>query len=114
MKKTIIFSLLIVLTAFAFSSCKKTNNSHIVKYTTESTANETVTYTDQNGNTQTVTNAPANWSLSFTTTDNGMTAKLTAVSVDGSNVSGRIYIDATQSAQSNGISSSISLTALVP
>lgn len=113
MKKTIIYSLLIVLSAIAFCSCKK-SNSHVVRYTTQGTANETITYTDQNGNTQTVTNAPANWSLSFATTDNGMTVKLTAISVDGSNVGGKIYIDSNQSAQSNGNATSISITAIVP
>jgi hypothetical protein len=113
MKKSIIYSFLIIGVAFAFSSCKK-SNSHVVRYTTQGTASETITYTDQNGNTQTVTNAPANWSLSFTTTDNGMTVKLTAISVDGSNVGGKIYIDSNQSAQSNGNAASISLTALVP
>lgn len=113
MKKSIIYSFLIIAAAFAFSSCKK-SNSHVVRYTTQGTANETVTYTDQNGDTQTVTNAPANWSLSFATTDNGMTVKLTAISVDGSNVGGKIYIDSNQSAQSNGNTASISLTALVP
>ena len=113
MKKTLIYSLLIVLSAFAFSSCKK-SNSHVVRYTTQGTANSTITYTDQNGNVQTVTNAPANWSLSFATTDNGMSVKLTAVTIDGSNVGGKIYIDSNQSAQSNGNASSISITAIVP
>ena len=113
MKKTAIYSLSILMSAFAFSSCKK-SNSHVVRYTTQGTANETVTYTDQNGNIQTVTNAPANWSLSFATTDNGMSVKLTAISVDGSNVGGKIYIDGNQTAQSNGNTASISLTALVP
>ncbi|MBS1523294.1 MAG: hypothetical protein JST50_20005 [Bacteroidetes bacterium] len=113
MKKTIIYSFLIGLSALTFSSCKK-SNSHVVKYTTQGTANETITYTDQNGNTQTVTNAPANWSLSLATTDNGMSVKLTAVSIDGSNVGGKIYIDNNQSAQSNGNAASISISAMVP
>ena len=111
MKKSIIYSLLILLSAFAFSSCKK-SNSHVVKYTTQGSAT-TITYTDQNGNTQTVTNPPSDWSLSFTTTDNGMTVKLTAVASTG-NVGGKIYIDSNQSAQDNGGLSSISLTAIVP
>lgn len=113
MKKSIIYSFLIIGAAFAFSSCKK-SSSHVVRYTTQGTANETITYTDQNGNTQTVTNAPANWSFSFSTTDNGMSVKLTAVSADGSNVGGKIYIDNNQTAQSNGNAASISLTAIVP
>ncbi len=112
MKKTIIYSLLILLSAFAFSSCKK-SNSHVVRYTTQGTAT-TITYTDQNGNTQTVTNPPSDWSLSFATTDNGMTVKLTAVNTTGGNVGGKIYIDSNQSAQSNGNAASISLTAIVP
>lgn len=113
MKKTLIYSLLIVLSAFAFSSCKK-SNSHVVKYTVQGTSNSTITYTDQDGNTQTVTNAPSDWSVSFVTTDNGMSLKLTAVSLNGSNVGGKIYIDSNQTAQSNGGTSSISLTAIVP
>jgi len=52
MKKSIIYSFLIIGAAFAFSSCKK-SGSQVVKYTTQGTANETVTYTDQNGDTQT-------------------------------------------------------------
>lgn len=112
MKKTFIYALLIVLSAFTFSSCKK-SNSHVVRYTTQGTAT-TITYTDQNGNTQTVTNPPSDWSLSFATTDNGMTVKLTAVNTTSGNVGGKIYIDSNQSAQSNGSSSSISITAMVP
>jgi ABC-type Fe3+-hydroxamate transport system substrate-binding protein len=112
MKKTIIYSLLILLSVFAFSSCKK-SNSHLVNYTTQGSAT-TITYTDQNGNTQTVTNPPSNWTLSFTTTDNGMTVKLTAVDSAGGNVGGKIYIDSNQSAQSNGSASSISISAIVP
>lgn len=112
MKKTIIYSLLILLSVFTFSSCKK-SNSHIVNYTTQGSPT-TITYTDQNGNTQTVTNPASNWTLSFTTTDNGMTVKLTAVDAAGGNVGGKIYIDANQSAQSNGNSSSISISAIVP
>ena len=112
MKKTIIYSLLILLSAFAFSSCKK-SSSHVVEYTTQGTPT-TITYTDQNGNTQTVTNPHSSWTVSFTTTDNGMTVKLTAVDATGGNVGGKIYIDSKQSAQSNGGTSSISVTAIVP
>ena len=113
MKKTIIYSLLIVLSAITFSSCKK-SNSHVVRYTTQGTANETITYTDQNGNTQTVTNPHSSWTVSFTTTDNGMTVKLTAVDATGGNVGVKIYIDSKQSAQSSGGTSSIAVTAIVP
>jgi hypothetical protein len=112
MKKTLIYSLLILLSVFEFSSCKK-NNSHLVNYTTQGSPT-TITYTDQNGNTQTVNNPASNWTLSFSTTDNGMTVKLTAVDSKGGNVGGKIYIDANQSAQSNGTSSSISISAIVP
>ena len=113
MKKTIIYSLLILLSAFTFSSCKK-SNSHVVRYTIQGTANATVTYTDQNGNVQTVTNAPADWSVSYSTTDNGLNVTLTAASVDKSNLAGKIYIDSKQTVASDGKSSNVSISTMVP
>ena len=112
MKKIILLSLFTLLTIFAFS-CKK-STSHVVKYTIQGTAKSTVTYTDQNGNVQTVTNADASWTTSFASTDHGMMLKLTAVSVDGSNVGGKIFIDNNQTAQSNGNASSMSISATLP
>jgi hypothetical protein len=112
MKKIIFFSLFILLAVFTFS-CKK-SSSHVVKYTIQGTAKSTVTYTDQNGNTQTVANADASWTTSFASTDNGMVVKLTVISIDGSNVGGKIFIDNNQTAQSNGNASSISISATLP
>lgn len=112
MKKTILFPLLLLFVIF-ISSCKK-SSTHVVEYTVQGTAKSTVTYTDQNGNTQTVTNADSNWTISFSSTDNGATFKLTVVSVDGSNVGGKIYIDNKQTAQSNGGTSNVSISAILP
>ena len=112
MKKFILYSFLILISAFTFS-CKK-STSHVVKYTIQGTAKSNVTYTDQNGNIQTVTNADASWTTSFSSNDNGLALKLTAVTVDGSNVGGKIYIDNNQTAQSNGNASSIAITATLP
>ncbi|WP_295676435.1 MmpS family transport accessory protein [uncultured Mucilaginibacter sp.] len=112
MKKIIFFSLLILITVVTFS-CKK-NNSHVVKYTIQGTAKSTVTYTDQNGNTQTVTNADASWTTSFASTEHGIALKLTVISIDGSNVGGKIFIDGNQTAQNNGNSSNVSITATLP
>ena len=86
----------------------------MVKYTVQGTAKSTITYTDQNGKTQAVTNADSNWTMSFSSSDNGLTLKLTAVSADGSNVGGKIYIDSKESAQDNGGTSNISISATLP
>jgi len=112
MKKIIILSLFTLIAVFTFS-CKK-DTSHTVEYTTQGSAKSTVTYTDQNGNMQTVTNADANWTTSFASTDHGLVLKLTVISIDGSNVGGKIFIDNNQSAQSNGNASSISISATLP
>jgi ABC-type Fe3+-hydroxamate transport system substrate-binding protein len=112
MKKIIFISLFALISVFTFS-CKK-SSSHVVKYSIQGTAKSTVTYTDQNGNVQTVTNADANWTTSFSSNDHGMLLKLTAVTVDGSNVGGKIFIDGNQTAQSNGNASSIAISAILP
>ena len=113
MKKIIFLSFFVLLTVFTFS-CKKSNNSHVVKYTIQGTAKSTVTYTDQNGNIQTVANADASWTTSFASSDHGLVLKLTVISTDGSNVGGKIFIDNNQSAQSNGNASSIAISATLP
>jgi len=110
--KNYILMFVALVTVFTFS-CKK-SSSHIVKYSIQGTAKSTVTYTDQNGNLQTVTNADASWTTSFSSTDHGETLKLTATTVDGSNVGGKIFIDGTQTAQSNGNSSSIIISVTLP
>jgi hypothetical protein len=112
MKKIIFFSLFTLFTIFTFS-CKK-SSSHVVKYTIQGTAKSTVTYTDSNGNTQTVANADASWTTSFASTENGLALKLTVISIDGSNVGGKIFIDGNQTAQNNGNSSNISISATLP
>jgi len=112
MKKIILCSFLLLLAAFTFS-CKK-DSSHVVKYAIQGTATSTVTYTDQNGDLHTVANADANWTTSFSSTDRGLSLKLTAVSTNGSNVGGKIFIDGNQSAQDNGNSSSIAISAKLP
>jgi hypothetical protein len=43
-----------------------------------------------------------------------MALKLTVVSIDGSNVGGKIFIDGNQTAQSNGNASSIAISATLP
>ncbi|MDB4903853.1 MAG: hypothetical protein JWQ63_3134 [Mucilaginibacter sp.] len=112
MKKFIFLSLFILITIFTFS-CKK-NDSHVVKYTIQGTAKSNITYIDQHGNIQTVTNADASWTTSFSSNDHGLTLKLTVISVDGSNVGGKIYIDNNQTAQSNGNTSSIAISSTLP
>lgn len=110
MKKTIF--LLMSVPLFLFS-CKKDNN-HVVQYSVQGTAKTNITYIDQNGSAQTVTNADANWTTSFSSNDNGLLLKLTVVSVDGSQVGGKIYIDGKQTAQSNGVTGSTTVTATLP
>ena len=113
MKKIIILSFFTLMAVFTFS-CKKDDKSHTVKYTIQGTAKSTVTYTDQSGNVQTVTNADASWTTSFTSTNHGLLLKLTAVSTDASNVGGKIFIDDNQVAQSNGNASNIAISATLP
>jgi hypothetical protein len=112
MKKIICFSLFTLIAVFTFS-CKK-NNSHVVKYTIQGTAKSNVTYTDQNGDIQTVNSADASWTTSFASTDHGLVLKLTVTSIDGSNVGGKIFIDGNQTAQSNGNASTIAISATLP
>ncbi|HEY5325740.1 MAG TPA: MmpS family transport accessory protein [Mucilaginibacter sp.] len=112
MKKIIYFSLFTLIAVFTFT-CKK-NNSHVVKYTIQGTAKSNVTYTDQNGDIQTVTSADASWTTSFASTDHGLVLKLTVTSIDGSNVGGKIFIDGNQTAQSNGNVSTIAISAALP
>src|ERR1700757_4468696 len=110
--KNYILVFVALITIFSFS-CKK-STSHIVKYSIQGTAKSTVTYTDQNGNMQTVTNADANWTTSFSSTDHGEALKLTATTVDGSNVGGKIFVDGNQTAASNGNASSIIISVTLP
>ena len=110
--KTPIF--LLMLLPIFFFSCKKDSSMHTVKYSVQGTNKSTVTYTDQNGAVQTVTNADANWTTSFTSNDAGLMLKLTVVSVDGSQVGGKIYIDGNQTAQQNGATGSVSISATLP
>ena len=112
MKKIIFISLFTLITIFTFS-CKK-SSSHVVKYTIQGTAKSTVTYTDQNGDIQTVTNADASWTTSFASSDHGLMLKLTVTSVDASNVGGKIFIDGNQMAQNNGNMSSMAISATMP
>jgi len=112
MKKVIFLFLFTLITVFTFS-CKK-DKPHVVKYTIQGTANSNVTYTDQNGNVQTATNVDANWTTSFSSDDHGSILKLTVISVDGSNVGGKIFIDGNQTAQSNGNASNIAISVKLP
>jgi len=110
-KKIILLSLFTLIAAFTFS-CKK-ETPHVVKYTTLGSTKSTVTYTDKNGNVQTVTNADTNWSTSFSSTDHGLILKLTALSNEGI-VIGKIFIDDNQVAQSTGNTNYITISATLP
>lgn len=114
MKKIIFYSLFVLIATFTFSCKKDSSNTHTVKYTIQGTSKTTVTYTDANGNVQSVTNADASWTTGFSSSNHGMVLKLTVVSVDGSSVGGKIFIDGQQSAQSNGATGNISISSVVP
>jgi hypothetical protein len=113
-KKLAIFSLLALISIFAFSCKKDSNGTHTVRYTVQGSSKSTVTYTDQNGNVQTVTNADSNWDYSFTSSKHGLVLKLTVVSNDSSPIGGKIFIDGTQSAKNDGSASSISISSVLP
>ncbi|MDB5152399.1 MAG: hypothetical protein JWR54_1150 [Mucilaginibacter sp.] len=112
LRKLILLPLFILITVFTFS-CKK-SSSHIVKYTVQGTAKSDITYTDQDGNVRNVANADASWTTSFASTDHGLVLKLSALSVDGSSVGGKIFIDGKQTAQSNGNASSMAISTTLP
>src|SRR5258708_3595273 len=114
MKKAIfiyLFALITILTV----SCKK-STSHVVMYALSGSSKSvvTVTYTDQNGNTQTVNNATGQWTTSFSSTDNGAVFKLAAATTDTSKVGGKIYLDNKQSAQTSTNATNISISATLP
>lgn len=112
MKITILsFALLLSTTLL---SCKKSDSSHTVKYSVQGTSKSNITYVDGNGNTQTVTNADASWTTSFSSNDRGLLLRLTVISLDSSPIGGKIYIDGQQVAQSNGTSSSVNITTNLP
>ena len=114
MKKIIFVSFIVLISIFTFS-CKKDNGGmHTVRYTIQGTSSSNVTYTDANGNIQTVTNAAASWTYSFSSSDHGMMLKLTVISSDASQVGGKIFIDGMQTAQQNGATGSVSISAALP
>ncbi len=114
MKKFIFCTLITAISIFTFS-CKKDSTQHTVKYTIQGTAKSNVTYTDQNGNIQSVNNVDASWTAGFSSSNHGLALKLTVISIDGtSNVGGKIFIDDNQTAQSNGNASSIAISATLP
>jgi hypothetical protein len=115
MKKVILYSYFVLISIAIFSCKKDSSGTHTVKYTIQGSAKSTITYTDQNGNIQMVSNADASWTTGFSSSNHGLVLKLTVVSVDGTtNVGGKIFIDGKQSAQSNGNSSSIAISATLP
>lgn len=109
--KKIIFILMLV--PFLLFSCKK-ENTHTVKYSIQGTAKSNITFVNQNGSVQTVSNADANWTTSFTSSDHGLVLKLTVVSVDGSPIGGKIYVDGQQEAQNNGSTGSVAISTTLP
>lgn len=111
MKSVFAFALLLSVAMF---SCKKDSNTHTVKYTIQGTSKSNITYIDGNGNTQTVTNADANWTTSFTSSRHGMLLRLTVASLDSNPIGGKIYVDGQQETQDNASSTSVNITATLP
>lgn len=112
MKTILAFALLLSATFF---SCKKDSSTHTVKYTIQGTSKSNITYVDGSGNTQTVTNADASWTTSFSSDRHGLLLRLTVASLtNGSPVGGKIYIDGQQQAQNDGSAGSVNITATLP
>ena len=109
-----IFALALLVLSVTILSCKKNNDSHTVRYTTQGSSKSNITYVDGNGNTQTVTNADANWSTSFTSSRHGTLLRLTVISLDSNPIGGKIYVDGQQETQDNGSSTSVNITATLP
>lgn len=109
-----IFAIALLLVSVTIFSCKKNNDSHTVKYSVQGTSKSNITYVDGNGNTQTVTNADANWSTNFSSSRHGLLLRLTVISLDNNPIGGKIYIDGQQQTQDNGSSTSVNITATLP
>lgn len=114
MKKAIFFSLIAMISIFTFSCKKDPNGLHTVKYTIQGSSKSTVTYTDVTGNSQTITNADASWNTSFTSSLHGTVVKLTVTSLDASPIGGKIFIDGTQKAQSDGATGTLTISTVIP
>jgi hypothetical protein len=113
--KKLLFSALIALISVCAFSCKKDSSGvHTVKYTIQGTSKSNVTYSDANGNMQTATAVDASWTYSFTSSNHGLTLKLTDVSSDGSQVGAKIFIDGNQSAAQNGVTGNVSVSSVLP
>jgi hypothetical protein len=114
MKKLILIAFIALISIVAFSCKKDSSGMLTVKYTIQGTSKSTVTYSDASGNMQTVNNADASWTNTFSSSNHGMALKLTVISTDGSQVGGKIFIDGTQSAQQNGVTGSVSISSTLP
>jgi len=111
MKTTLAFALLLSATLF---SCKKGDSNHVVKYTVQGTSKSNITYVDANGNTQSVNNADASWTTTYSSNHKGLQLRLTVISLNNSPVGGKIYIDGQQQAANDGSSSSVNITTTLP
>ena len=99
---------------FLLSCSKDDEGAHTVKYNISSSSNMNVSYTDADGSLKPVTNVNAGWTYSFNTPGNGRIFKLIITSVNGSFVSGSIYVDGQEATQDDSNTGSVTLTAQVP
>jgi hypothetical protein len=113
MKKHLFFCVL-VLSLFAVSCSKSSDNMHTVKYTVSSNSAMNVTYTVQDGSLKTASNVDASWTYSFSISGKGQVVKLIIASVNAAPVSGAIFIDGQQASQNNDASGNVTITAQIP
>lgn len=109
--------LVVVIAAVSFLSCSKSNDQpalFTVQYKIASNANMNVSYTDNTGATATASNVSASWTYSFGISTHGQIVKLTITSVNGSPVSGQIFINNQQAVQNNDASGTVTMTAQIP
>lgn len=110
--------LVVVFAAVSFLSCSKNNDQpaplFTVQYKIASNANMNVSYTDNTGATATASNVSASWTYSFGISTHGQMVKLTITSVNGSPVSGQIFINNQQAVQNNDASGTVTMSAQIP
>ena len=112
--KTFLSLFIIFLTVFFISCNKDDDGDYTVKYRISSSNAMNVTYTDADGSLKTANNVTSSWTYSFKTPGNGRLFKLIINSINGSAVSGFIYVNGQEASQDDSNTGSVTVTTQVP
>lgn len=98
-----------------YQSTSQTPVQTVVKYSiSSSSGNVTVKYTDKDGKEVTVNNVSPDWTLSFTTTVNNQSIKLTVIGADNTvRVEGTISLNGHQVADESSTTGTVTVTVVV-